>query len=135
MDIKTDRIVCFRQQDNPNEESLKYPYSYLHEYDLTPQKIIGESSEENIDFPSCINHYYWIYEGVNDEVPWRTLFNYLDKNRKTRYGFYIGECDYTGFDCRGSMRLYVSDNLDVLIQKAFTNEDYRLYILETVNVT
>lgn len=129
--MSSSRILTVRQQDNPDREYLSYPFSYLDEYDLKPKGIIGEPLEDYIDFPSCIADYYWIHQGINDEIPWRALFNYLDNNGNTRYGFYRGECDYTGFDCRGSMELYVSDNIDVLIEKAFTNEDYRLYILET----
>lgn len=125
------RLKTERQQKSPQIKSLDYPYFFLKEYDLTPRQMIGEPSEDLINFPYCINHYFWIYEGKKDELPWRALFKYQDKNGKERYGFYLGECDYTGFDCQGSMRLYVSDRFDTLIEKAFTNEDYRLYILET----
>ena len=126
------REIKARRQDNAKRELLEYPYSFLNEYDLKPEEIIGEPVEDYIDFPTCITHYYWIHEGVNDEVPWRALFRYVDNNGKTRYGLYIGECDYTGFDCRGTMRLYVSDFIEVLIEKALTDEDYRLYISETI---
>lgn len=125
------RLTEARQQYSPNIESLDYPYFYLEEYDLTPKQMIGEPIEESIDFPSCINHYYWIYEGQNDEFPWRSLFRYVDKYGKERYGFYLGECDYTGFDCQGSMRLYVSDRFDIIIEKALTDQDYKLYISDT----
>jgi hypothetical protein len=125
------RQLEVRQQASYKLEWLEYPYRYLNEFDLTPIQIVGEMPEERIDFPSCVTHYYWIHEGKNDEIPWRALFKYVDKHGKERYGFYLGECDYTGFDCRGDMRLYVSDETQVLIQKAFTDEDYRLYIRDT----
>jgi len=128
------RSFVLRQQKCPKIEWLEYPYSYLHEYDLTPKEIIGELRQEKIDFPSCVTHYYWIHEGKNDEVPWRAFFRYKDvKDDKDCYGFYIGECDYTGFDCRGSMNIYISDRFEVLIEKAFTNEDYRLYVKDTTD--
>lgn len=136
--MQSPRITSIRHQTSPDKTKLEYPYSFINskqypEYqNLSPKKIIGEPTEEKIDFPSCVSHYYWIHEGRNDEVPWRALFTYVDENGKKRYGFYLGECDYTGFDCRGSMYLYVSDRIDVLIEKAFTNEDYRLYLLETL---
>lgn len=133
--IRNERSFELRQQISPDVEWLSYPYSYLNEYDLTPKQIIGEHVEEEIDFPSCVSHYYWIHKGLNDEMPWRSLFGYYDNDKgKYRYGFYIGECDYTGFDCQGSMRIYLSDRIDVLIEKAFTDEDYRLYILATIRI-
>jgi hypothetical protein len=125
------RLFTKRQQKTPKLEDLEYPYFYLNEYDLTPTQIIGEKQEELIDFPSCITHYYWIHEGENDCYPWRALFKYIDKYNKERYGFYLGECDYTGFDCKGSMRLYLSDNLEILIEKSMTDQDYKFYIQET----
>jgi hypothetical protein len=129
--MQSDRSFILRRQSFINLEWLSYPYFYLNEYDLTPESIIGEPKQDPIDFPSCITNYYWIYEGINDEVPWRALFEYKNKDGDSGYGFYIGECDYTGFDCRGSMRLYLSDKIEVLIEKAFTNEDYRVYLETT----
>jgi len=55
------------------------------------------------------------------------LFQYKDRNGRARYGFYSGECGYTGFDCQGCMQLYVSDRYDVLIMKALSDRDYTLY--------
>lgn len=122
-----ERSLELRQQNDPDVNWLTYPYSYLHEYDLTPKKIIGEPKEKKINFPSCVYYYYWIHEGVKDEIPWRALFGYYDDEKgKYRYGFYIG------FDCQGNMNIYLSDRIDVLIEKVFTDEDYRLYILNTL---
>lgn len=129
------RVLSVRQQENINIKDLSYPYSYLDDYDLTPKRIIGEpysSYEECIDFPNCVTHYYWIHKGTNDEDAWRAVFGYVDKSNNIRYGFYKGECDYTGFDCRGDMELYVSDRYDVLIEKALSDRDYSLYIEETL---
>jgi len=128
------RITSIRQQDSPDPAWLRYPFNYLSEYCLIPRQIFGEPSEDNViqDFPECISHYYWIHQGINDEDAWRTLFQFYDKNtNEYRYGFYIGECDYTGFDCQGSMNLYVSDHYEVLIQRALGDRDYSLYIEET----
>ncbi len=125
------RELCFRQQENIDLTDLNHPYSYLNDYDLTPKIMIGESQEDRIDFPKCVIHYYWIHRGTNDEDAWRALFRYVDIFNKIRYGFYKGECDYTGFDCQGDMELYVSDNYDILINKALSDRDYNLYIRET----
>ena len=130
----SNRSLVLRRQSSINLEWLSYPYSYLNEYDLTPESIIGEPKQDLIDFPSCITNYYWIHEGINDEVPWRALFEYKNKDGDIGYGFYIGECDYTGFDCRGSMRLYISSKIEVLIEKAFSNEDYRVYLKDTEDI-
>jgi len=129
MNIIMERDLNLRQQINPDKECLKYPYIY--EYDLTPSLMFNEPVEEPIDFPKCVIHYYWIHEGISDEVPWRALFQYRDNTGQVRYGFYLGECDYTGFDCDGTMRLFISDKIDTLIEKAFTNQDYFLYVNET----
>lgn len=121
-----------RQQVSLDVHALDYPFSFLHEYDMTPHPMVGESVEEKlVDFPQCVTHYYWIHQGANDEVPWLALFRFKTREDKTRYGFYRGECDYTGFDCQGSMRLYVSDTVDTLIQKAFTDMDFMWYESET----
>ena len=128
------RITSIRQQDSPDPEWLRYPFNYLSEYCLIPRQIFGEPSEDSEiqDFPECISHYYWIHQGINDEDAWRALFQFYDKNtNEYRYGFYIGECDYTGFDCQGSMNLYVSDHYEVLVQRALGDRDYSLYIEET----
>jgi hypothetical protein len=129
-----ERITCIRQQESPDPTLLEYPFLYLSEYRHTPRQIIGEPTEENEIpyFPECISHYYWIHQGINDEDAWRALFQYYDKNTNSyRYGFYLGECDYTGFDCQGSMNLYVSDRYEVLIERALGDHDYLLYIEET----
>jgi hypothetical protein len=73
--MQTERSLELRQQKSPDLKWLEYPYFYLNEYDLTPRQIIGEPKQNSIDFPSCISHYYWIHEGINDEVPWRALKN------------------------------------------------------------
>ena len=131
--FSSSRDTRIRHQLSPDPHALYYPFSYLDEFDLTPHVMIGECVEAKVeDFPLCITHYYWIHQGINDEVPWRALFQDRDKLRNIlRYGFYLGECDYTGFDCQGSMRLFVSDHIDILIEKALTDADYVLYIRET----
>jgi len=131
----TTRDTSFRQQARPDTRSLEYPYSFIgeeqYDFKLTPKAMIGEPREQRIDFPSCVTHYHWIHAGMNDEDAWRALFQYKDENERTRYGFYAGECGYTGFDCTGCMELYVSDRYDVLIMKALSDYDYSLYMRST----
>jgi hypothetical protein len=129
-----ERTTSIRQQSSPNPLWLRYPFRFLSEYSLVPRPIVGEPHEEKEiqDFPHCISHYYWIHEGTNDEDAWRALFQYHDQVlNRYRYGFYLGECDYTGFDCQGSMSLYVSDRYEVLIERALGDRDYSLYRKET----
>ena len=132
----TTRDTSIRQQARPDTRSLKYPYSFLppfndEYFDLLPKAMFGEPREQRIDFPSCVTRYHWIHAGMNDEDAWRALFQYKDEHERTRYGFYAGECGYTGFDCTGCMELYVSDRYDVLIMKALSDRDYRLYVRGT----
>jgi hypothetical protein len=125
------RELVFRQQENPNLENLKEPFLYLNEYNLYPKIMIGEKYYDCKDFPNCVTHYYWIHKGKNDEDSWRTLFKYKDEEGNNMYGFYVAECDYTGFDCQGQMEIYTSDKYEVLIDKAFDDWDYILYMKET----
>jgi hypothetical protein len=37
------REIKARRQDNAKREWLEYPYSFLNEYDLKPEEIIGGS--------------------------------------------------------------------------------------------
>jgi hypothetical protein len=127
----TTRDTSFRQQVGPNTRSLEYPYSFIEYYNLVPKAMIGEPREQRIDFPSCVTRYYWIHAGMNDQDAWRALFEYKDENERRRYGFYAGECGYTGFDCTGCMELYVSDRYEVLIMKALSDYDYSLYMRST----
>jgi len=129
-----EQITRIRQQPSPQLEGLRYPFRYLSEYRHIPRPIVGEPHEEREiqDFPGCVTHYYWIHEGTNDEDAWRALFQYHDRAlNRHRYGFYLGECDYTGFDCQGSMDIYVSDTYEVLIERALGDRDYSLYWRET----
>ena len=121
------RIFTLRQQESPDPAWLEYPFSYLPDYDMEPDMIPGQSAEDIGDFPNNITHYYWIHEGENDEEPWLAVCR-LDNGV---YVFYKGECDYTGFDCQGSMRIYASKDPAVLIQMAMCESDYTNYIADT----
>jgi hypothetical protein len=122
------RRKTVRQQENPDHTCLAYPYSFLAEYIESPDMLLCQTEAEDIgDFPENVDHYYWIHEGVNDEEPWIALC----KLRNGVYVFYKGECDYTGFDCQGDMKLYASKNVSELIDYGMSIRDYRLYIEET----
>ena len=123
------RIKTVRQQEHPDAAWLEYPYSFLGDgYLETHDLLFCQTEPEDIgDFPNNVDHYYWIHEGANDEEPWIALC----KLKNGVYVFYKGECDYTGFDCQGHMKLYASKNVGELIDYGMTIRDYRLYIQET----
>lgn len=126
--------ITARQQEFVDEliETLEYPYEFLRsgDYDNTPDDIPGQPTEDVRNFPDNVEKYYWISPGENDERPWLTLCRLTNGI----YVFYKGECDYTGFDCQGSMELYASKDASILIKYAMTSSDYAKYIEDTVEM-
>ena len=72
---------------------------------------------QNIKFPQDIIQVYWYDEGINDEKPWQFIGILKYKNYHL-FVYYIGECDYTGFDCQGGMKMYISKSLTKILQNA-----------------
>jgi hypothetical protein len=108
---------------------LEYPFEFIRngEYDRVTQEIPGQTSEEIGMFPDNIAEYYWISDGENDEKPWMTLC----KLTNGVYVFYKGECDYTGFDCQGHMKIYASKDHSVLTLYGMSGEEYDKYYKDT----
>jgi hypothetical protein len=131
MNTEEVRILEVRQQsaDTLQPECLKYPFYFLitGEYETAVYPIPGHESADAGNFPHNIEHYYWIHEGENDIEPWITLCRLTNG----AYVFYKGECDYTGFDCQGNMKLYSSHDVGILIQYAMSESDYEKYIIDT----
>ena len=73
------------------------------------------------DFPKNILEVYWYEEGENDVRPWQFIGKVRYKN-KFKYVYYIADSDYTGFDCQGEMKLYVSKSLNRLLRKAIPSD-------------
>lgn len=121
------RSFALRQQENPDPACLKYPFSFMDDYGRQVKPIPGQPVEDVGDFPNNIAHYFWIHEGQNDTEPWLTICRLTSGV----YVFYKGECDYTGFDCQGSMELYASKDPAVIIQMAMGESDYNKYIDDT----
>lgn len=125
------RVTELRQQSDIRPEALEYPFLCLQQgycgYEATPKSIPGQESVDIGDFPNNIQHYYWIHEGINDEEPWMTLCRLTNG----AYVFYKGECDYTGFECRGNMEMYSSMDPAILITYALSIRDYDAYIKDT----
>jgi len=77
----------------------------------------------NVEFPRDIEKVYWYEKGKNDVKPWRFIGK-IKCDDKFKYVYYIGECDYTGFDCQGCMKLYVSKNLRKIMKMAVEKDIY-----------
>ncbi len=105
--------------------TLEYPFSFLQngEYPNHADAIPGYAAEDVGDFPNNIAEYFWIREGENDERPWLCLCR-LTNNL---YVFYKGECDYTGFDCQGDMKIYAAKDPAILLERAMTQQEVHMY--------
>ena len=107
-----------------NLRALQYPFSFIND-DIyyKPEKICtGLVEEEPIkpgNFPNNILEYYWIHEGENDgmgdDEAWHLFCKIKAEDGENAYVYYTASCDYTGFDCQGSMRMYISRNANALI--------------------
>ncbi len=130
------RVLGLRQQEVTvaHVNSLEYPFSFLRDgqyhYSRECNPMPGQPEEEIGTFPDNIAHYYWIHEGENDECPWLCMC----RLENGVYVYYRGECDYTGFDCQGDMKIYASRDPNILLQLAMTAADYDLFIAETAAI-
>lgn len=106
-------------------KAFDYPFGFIDycgEYKLKDiihpmfnNKLKKEDININyIKFPKDIVDVYWYKSGINDEEPWEFIGK-IKYNDTYRYIYYIGECDYTGFDCQGSMKLYISESLNTIL--------------------
>lgn len=127
------RLLGFRIQEGATSEGLSYPLSFLGSEEYPIEEILCPLATEEASlsvgsFPQNVTEWIWVHEGVQDEEPWHSLAR-LDSGL---YIYYKAWCDYTGFDCQGGMKLYVSKNRPSLIQFAMDETAYRLYLKETV---
>jgi hypothetical protein len=117
----------FEPIDKLNLKALEYPFSFINKdyYELS-EICTGLVDEEPInigDFPNNIVEYYWIHEGTNDEENWHLFCKVMaedtsdkgDADSKEAYVYYTAGCDYTGFDCQGDMKIYISRNAPALL--------------------
>ncbi len=122
------------KQTNPNKEALTYPFGFIGDdedgFDYTVKDIVKsiiiEETPDVGNFPHNIKEYYWIHEGSNDCEDWSacgTLTNGL-------YFFFVANCDYTGFDCQGEMKLYVSKSFETLCEHGMGEKYYSVYTHE-----
>lgn len=104
----------FNFLNNKENEYDDYYYENIcltmFDKDMKSEKI--DLSETVI--PRDIIDVYWYMEGKNDESPWYFIGSIKCKNKK-KYIYYTAWCDYTGFDCQGGMKMYVSKSLTKII--------------------
>ena len=149
--MKMESIIEFRKANNqPDSTDLDYPYScidgghylslengrgYHYGYSLNPdsdvcivKRLITQTSIPDAgDFPDSVHKYIWIHPGRYDEENWYALMVLNDG----RYAFYEAGCDYTGFDCRGYMNLYIDSSWSDIINFGLTDDAYIRYLAET----
>jgi hypothetical protein len=131
-----DLEIIFTPLINTRLRSLQYPFSFINnkplqecgEYSLKDfcRGLVDEESCDPENFPSNILEYYWIYDGENDGEAWYCLC----KLKNSCYVFYKASCDYTGFDCQGSMIMFISKNKEKLFYEALNNFERELCIKE-----
>jgi len=114
-------------------KAFKYPFSFINDntYKLINITFImfnNNFKAEDIDlslinFPKDIVKVYYYEKGINDKKPWQFIgkIKYEDTYK---FIYYIGECDYTGFDCQGFMKLYISKSLNKILNYAVPTTGY-----------
>lgn len=113
---------------------MGYPYTYIddeyqahYSLDEIRRPIVVEAEgvlPDAGDFPKNIQEHFWVRVGENDGDSWLSVGQLTNGN----YFFYEGGCDYTGFDCQGGMSLWVSKSWENIVDHAFTEEVYKLYV-------
>ncbi len=98
-----------------------YPFSYignpLQNYSLDEITQTIPFCKENLTcgaFPENITEVFYFQNGEHDQEQWYLVAK-LDNGV---FAYYCAGCDYTGFDCQGSMRLTLADTLDNLLEYA-----------------
>lgn len=108
-------------------EAFKEPFEFINDesYEYTIDNISMTMFDENMQ-PEKIDlkniHTVYMYQkGIHDKKPW--YFLGMLKNRHEKYYiYYEADCDYTGFDCQGSMKLYISKYFDRIVRLALPDE-------------
>lgn len=116
--------------------SLDYPYGYIDQgeygdnYALQDirRPIMTEATQAEVGpFPTNIEEHFWIRPGHNDGDSWMACGRLTNGN----YFFFTGGCDYTGFDCQGSMSLWVSSSWQNIVEQGMSRGHYELYVSQT----
>jgi len=121
----------------PSKEAFEYPFSFIEDNAvgyylkdiLVPLPTEGMKTvfEDPGNFPHNIQVYLFGREGENDVSDW-DLLCLLDNGN---YAYYTAGCDYTGFDCQGSVDFYFSQCLKSMILFGMTNRSRELLYKQT----
>jgi len=123
-------------------KAFEYPFSFMNvNYDdryslenISMTMFGNDMKAEKIDlnhviFPGNIKKIYFYKEGKNDISPWYFIGE-ISYEEKSLYIYYEGLCDYTGFDCQGSMKLYISEHYDRIIDRALPENVRKKYFYQ-----
>lgn len=115
-------------------KAFQYPFNFVeckgisdyHIENFTVIMFDDNLKHENIDikylnFPNDIIDVYWYEEGKNDVEPWQFIGKLKYKDSHC-YVYYIANCDYTGFDCQGEMKMYISEHLSRILNNAIPSK-------------
>jgi hypothetical protein len=135
----TDLQIAFIPLYNPSTENLNYPFSFIGRSEDKNALYVAKDFIRPIptdktqsdpgNFPNNITEYYWIREGENDGDSWELMCK-LDNDC---YVFYSASCDYTGFDCQGGMKAYISKDKNAIFYMGM-NEEERKRCLQDKNI-
>jgi len=128
---KTTRRKQKRDENDPFEDE-RYK---LENFTLT--MFDKNFKSENIDlnalnFPEDIVEVYDYQEGIDDEKPWHFIGKIKYKNTH-KYIYYIADADYTGFDCQGYMKMYISKSLKRILYYAAEEGIHENYYVRLID--
>jgi len=108
----------YHKEKDGNKPYWLYPLKdislTMFDEDWKPEKI----DLTQIDLNNHIKTVYMYQEGIHEEKPWWFIGELENPSYGRYYVYYEAECDYTGFDCQGTMTMYISNYFDRIIRFA-----------------
>ena len=113
--------------------AFSYPFRFINSYDddyctenftviMFDEHFKSEDIDvKSIDFPDDIIDVYWYEKGKKDEEPWEFIGKIKCKDKEC-YVYYVADCDYTGFDCKGDMKMHISEYLSRILNHAIPSK-------------
>ena len=111
-------------------EAMSYPFEErFYKKDMYRPLVDTNMKIEKVDLrkinftqKSHILQLYWFVEGINDDKAWEFIAKIKYGENDYRFIYFVAACDYTGFDCQGFMKFYVSKDMDRLLKFAVEME-------------
>lgn len=107
-----DTVVGYEDEGQQKLFSLKKIYKKI----IRKKNYRHELPDDGTLF-DIVTKVYFCLEGSNDEFPWIALMR-IKLKENYYFAYYVGFCDYTGFDSYGTMKLYISKSMLTLINFA-----------------